>query len=433
MEENNIVSLPIVEGSPKKDLIETLKEKQVVLETQLAELSKRYKDKHPKMIRMKAELQSVKEKLDYHTTEILCLNRKAIQYGTLRREAESNREMYNILLKRAKETSLSEGLQTGNIRVVDPAEVPVKPFRPRKKLNILLSSIIGLIGGIGLAFFFEYLDNTIKTPDDVEHYIKLPFLGFVPRTKEKVADPKTVDLISHEEPRSTISEAYRSIRTAIMFSSSEKPVKSILVTSAGPQEGKTTNVINLAITMAQAGDKVLLVDTDMRRPRIHKTFAYDNSKGLTNYLVGNAEIESVIQHTSMPELSILPCGPIPPNPSELLISDRMKQLIKQVNGQFDKILFDSPPIAAVTDAVILANMADGVVQVIHNGKTNCNVILAGKEKLLGAKAKILGVILNNVDTSRENYYYYYYHHYYYGEDGKKSKKRTRHKHNDLVS
>ena len=425
MEENNIVSLPTVEGTLKKDLIETLKEKQVVLETQLAELSKRYKDKHPKTIRMKAELHSVKEKLDYHTTETLGLNRKAIQYGTLKREAESNREMYNILLKRAKETSLSEGLQTGNIRVVDAAEVPIKPFRPRKKRNILLASIIGLIGGIGLAFFFEYLDNTIKTPDDVEHYVKLPFLGFIPCTRKRIADAKTIDLISHEEPRSTISEAYRSVRTAIMFSSSEHPAKSILITSAGPQEGKTTNVINLAITMAQAGDKVLLVDTDMRRPRIHKTFAHDNSKGLTNYLVGNAKLKSVIADTSVPNLAILPCGPIPPNPSELLVSHRMKELMEQVNEQFDRILFDSPPIAAVTDAVILANMADGVVQIIHNGKTNCNVVLAGKEKLLGAKAKILGIILNNVDTSRENYYHYYYHHYYYGDDGEKKTRRKR--------
>jgi capsular exopolysaccharide synthesis family protein len=431
----NIVSLPTVEVETQpagaENLIETLMKNKANLEMQLSNLSSRYKDKHPKMARLKSELTQVEAEIKKETERLLELNEKAIQYNILRRDVESNQGLYDLMLTRMKETSVAGPLEVNNIRIVDLAEVPKRPAKPRIKLNIALAMVMGLTLGVGLAFFQEYLDNTVKTPEDIERYIQLPFLGFIPSSRAEAKGPIETDLISYYNPKSTIAEAYRSIRTGITFSSAvdkDKPVKSILVTSAGPQEGKTTNLINLGITMSGAGDRVLLVDSDMRRPRIHKTFKLDNTLGLTNFLVGNADLDTVVKKTEIPNLSVVTCGPIPPNPAELIGSEKMKEFIKLSRERFDRILFDSPPIIAVTDAVILATMVDGVIQIIQCERTACDIILNGKQKLMDVNARILGTLLNDVHVEKGGYYYYhYYHYYYYGDKGeKKPIKKRRH-------
>jgi capsular exopolysaccharide synthesis family protein len=444
-----IESMPAVINN---ELIRKVKVEYVELEREYSELSKRYKPKHPKMVRLESQLKLLKEKIaaevnkiansikiEYEVAksredslnaslevlkkEALAVNQKGIKYGVLQREAESNKEMYNILLKRLKETNLTGGLRSSNIRVVDKAEVPLEPVRPKIKLNILLSVVLGLVLGTGLVFFFEYLDNTVKTADDIERFVKLPLLGSIPVIKNKDGiQPETITLSA---PKSTISEAYRTVRTGVIFSSTDHQQRSLVVTSAEPKEGKTVTACNLAITMAQAGNRVLLVDADMRKPRIHKVFGVDNSVGLSSLLVGQAKLNQVVQKSSVPNLMVLPCGPIPPNPSELLGSEQMKKLLASLEKEFDRIVLDSPPTMAVADSTILSNLADQLMLVVSSGRTSREVVLRCKQILGDNQSQLLGVVLNNFNVKHRDYYYskYYYYNYHYAEDEPKGRRR----------
>jgi len=285
---------------------------------------------------------------------------------------------------------------------------------------------VGLTLGTGLAFLFEYLDNTIKTPEEIKRYLDIPYLGPVPAiTMNGTAGEHqnhSPELEVANAPKSTASEAYRGIRTNILFSSADSEPQVLLISSAGPQEGKTMTSANLAVTMAQAGSRVVLIDCDLRRPKMHNVFKMSREQGVSNILVGKLDVEDALQPTEISNLFIIPSGPVPPNPSEILGSRRMKKLIAGLRQNFDRILIDSPPIVAVTDATVLTRSIDGAIIVIRANDKSRELVRHSLEKLKSVGAPILGAVLNGVDTSKNSYYYYQYANYY-GEDGAK-KKRT---------
>jgi len=435
-------------------LIMDLKQVYIQLEAQYMKLSETFKPEYPEMVRLKNQMQTIQKRIDSEITKIikaikndyesslrkeallrrafeqqkaraLAMKVKAIQYNILKREADTNKELYKGLLQRMKEAGVSAGIMASNIQVVDQAELPTNPFKPNKQLNLLLAAVVGLFLGVGLAFFFEYLDNTVKTPEDVEQLIRLPSFGMIPemfyeRRKRMEGSSSPVELITFSHPKSMLSEAYRNIRTSILLSFSERAPKKIVITSPNPVEGKTTTVINTAIALSQTGAQVLIIDTDMRKPRIHKIFDEANGVGLSNFLSGHAELESVIKKTEIPNLSYIPSGPIPPNPSELIGSNLFKSMIQSLEERFDHIILDSPPVLGFADSVILSTSVDGVILVVLGGKTPRETLQRAKEVLHQVNAKILGVIINRIDIRRSDYgYYYYRYHYYYGKEGRK--------------
>ena len=292
----------------------------------------------------------------------------------------------------------------------------------------MLAMVVGLFLGIGLAFFLEYLDNTIKLPEEIKDHLKVPYLGPVPAfATDQSLDGFRGDLVMMHSPKSTASESFRGIRTGILFSAADTVPQILLVTSAGPSEGKTICASNLAVTMAQAGSRVLLLDCDMRRPRIHKIFQTGRDIGVSSILIMKEAIKNAIIPTGIENLDMIAVGPIPPNPSELIGSKKMKQFLDSLRSDYERIIIDSPPITAVTDSVILSQMIDGVIVIIRAGDTPRPVVQNGIAQLNAVNARILGAVLNGVKTGRDSYYYYQYHYYYYGDDGVKKKKTRRRK------
>ena len=417
IQKNQIVFVPNIEQRTQVGL-EGLKQDKISIENEILELSKRYKSKHPKMIALQTKLEAVRNSIDDETMKLLQMNTKMIEYNALKREVESNKNLFESLLRRTKETEVSKELETTTISIVDLAEVPKGPFSPNRRQDISTGTMMGLLLGLCLAFVLEYLDSTVKTAEDIEMYVRLPFLGYVPSARREAKKEEEIDLLSHKMLRSRITEAYRSIRTSIIFSSpQDKPLKTILVTSTSPQEGKTTISINLGIIFAHANEKTIIVEADLRKPRIATSFQMANKEGLSSFLAGTASLDNVIKNTFIPNLSVITSGPKPPNPTELLISTKSAQLLEELKTRFDRIIIDSPPVISVADTVILANKVDGVIDVIRASFLNIDVILRGRQRLSEAKSRILGVILNNVDVKREDSYYYY--HYYYSEEKEK--------------
>ena len=442
----------------KNELVQNIKKMEVDIYNRMSELSRKYGPNHPQMVAIQTELEelkkqktkearrilaslrneyklalareeSLKKALEEQKNASLDMNKKAIQYGVLQRQAESSRNIYDLLVKRFKETSLTEEMKTGNIRVVDRAEVPKEPVKPKKGLSLLLAAIVGLMGGVGLAFFVEHLDNSIKFPDEVKGDLNLSYLGPIPHFTPEVVQPGVEpELVLIHSPKSTASESFRGIRTAVLFSSADVPPQVLLVTSAGPGEGKTLCVTNLAVTLALAGAKVLVVDCDLRKPRVHKLFGIGREKGLTSVLVGSSPLEEAIVNSPIvPGLDILPCGPIPPNPAEIVGSKKMRQLIDGLRGHYQHILIDSPPVTAVTDALLLSQAVDSTILVIRAGVTPKPIVLNGLEQLRSVNAHVLGAVLNSIKTGKDSYYYYQYYYYYYGEDGERRKATRRKK------
>ncbi len=443
-----VESLPAVVGNP---LIQELQANYIALSGEYSKLSQKYGPEHPNMVRLSSEMRGVREKIaqevrkiaqsietesrlasdkekaiiaamEVKKKEALDLNQKQIKYDVLKREADTTRSLFESLLKRAKEATVTEGLNITNIAVVDPARVPETPVKPKKLQNIFLALIVGFTLGIGLAFFLEYLDNTIKTPDEVEHYLNIPLLGVVGSFSTNSTGLKKKEIITHAEPKSTIAEAFRTIRTNLLFSSPDLEKKVLLITSVLPLEGKTLLASNLAITFATMGKNVLLIDADLRRPRIHTVFDLEKGKGLSALLTGG---ESTIKNTDIPGLKIITSGALPPNPAELLNSKKMKEMIERAREQYDVIVIDSPPILSVTDPAILSTLVDGVVVVVKASSTPRPAIKKGIKQLSEVGGKVLGCVLNDVNFEKESYYYsnyrYYYHYYYhsYGEEGDK--------------
>lgn len=438
-------------------LIQALKKDYVSAEVDYSQLSKVYKPDYPKMVRLREHIDQLKAKIKSETAKIISgiksdyeaavkreeylksalgkyknealnLNDKMVQYQILKREADTNRELYNGLLQRLKEIGVSASLTASNVQVLDRAEMPKTPHKPQKRLNFMLAVIVGLFGGVGLAFFVEYLDNTVKTPDDIEKAVSLPSLGLVPNFSGKNEKDKNV-MVTFEDKKSPLSEAYRSIGTYIQFSSAVKPPRTMLVTSPRQSEGKTTTAVNTAITLAHSYGKGIIIDCDMRKPRLHKIFDMDNTNGLSTFLTGNTEFSnSLIQKTRVENLDIITAGIIPPNPSELLSSSRMRDLINVLFPLYSFAIFDSPPVLGLSDSLVLSTLTDGVIMVVKAGDTPRDVAVKARKLIQGVNAKILGVVLNGITASDLKYgYYSYYYSYYYEDESDKHKDKEKNK------
>lgn len=371
--------------------------------------------------------------LNEQKAEVDQMAKSLVEYNILKRDAEGNKTMYDGLLTKLKEANIAAGLKSSNIRVIDPAMIPSTPSRPAKARNIALSFLVGLVGGIGLALLREYLDNTVKTPDDVESLARLPSLAVVPaftgedgnvRRGRFLSVPsnnghdKRIELVAQHLPKSQMSEAFRALRTALLLSQADHPPQAILVTSALPREGKTTAAANLAVTLAQLGDRTLLIDADLRKPGVGRLLNLTDGKyaGLSSYLAGVSSLELVtVPHPSIPNLVAIPTGPLPPNPADLLSSHKLGDALRQLRSQYKFIVIDSPPIMAATDAVILSVQADGVLLVVRSGETPKEAFTRAKDLLMSVKCHLLGVVLNAVDSSAPDYYYSY--RYYPYSDG----------------
>jgi capsular exopolysaccharide synthesis family protein len=371
---------------------------------------------------------SLAEELEQQRDAVNKMNEATIQYNIYKGDAESVRQLYDGLQKRLKEASVSAGLTASNIRIVDRAEVPPFPVTPRKALNLLLSVVFGLFFGVGFAFFQEYLDNSIKGPEDVSRYLSLPTLGLIPKLsslagitgygygieannyrylssdKNSAVSDKlgNVDLIVHNSPSSVMAEAYRSLRTSLLLSASGHPPRTVVVTSAAPSEGKTATAINLAISLTHAGSKVVLIDADMRKPRLQKVFSLANEIGLSAFLTGASKLKDVIHETEIPGLLVIPCGVAPPNPGELILSSAFNKMIEALQEYVDFVVLDSPPVGNVSDARILAVAADATILVVKALDTSRHQARQAVAHL--ANARLRGVVLNDVDVRQNSYY-----------------------------
>jgi len=377
---------------------------------------------------------------DLNRQELLADNmaQKLVEYNMLKHDADSNKELYDGLLEKLKEAGISAGLRSSNIRIVDPALVPSTPARPQKARNIALAFLVGLVGGVGLAFVREYLDNTVKSPDDVQNLTGLPCLAVVPsfagrngsRSLARISGragaetASRVELVSLQQPKSVVSEAFRALRTSLLLSQAEHAPQVILVTSALPREGKTTSAANLAVTLAQLGDRTMLLDSDLRKPGIRRALNLPNGHGrdigLSSYLAGVVPLRDIIvPYPTVPNLDAIPTGPIPPNPADLLSSHRMAEAVEDLRQRYKFVVIDSPPIMAATDAVILSALTDGVLLVVWSRETPKEAFSRAQELLAAVKGRLLGVVLNAVDSGAPDYYYsyrYYPYSYGYGED-----------------
>ncbi len=351
-----------------------------------------------------AQEQSLTNALDQQKRDALDLNRKGIEYGVLARDAASNRQIFEGLMQRTKETGISGELKTSNIRVVDTAETPRVPVRPNTRINLLLALFGGATLAIGLAFFFEYLDNSIKSPEEMKQHLGLPFLGMVPALFDKAIENP---LINNGVPPN-FSESFRSVRTNLLFSSAEEGGRTVVITSTGPGEGKTVVATNLGVALAEAGQRVLLIDADMRKPRVHIVFDKPQEPGLSNVLVGNAKSSESVHKTTVPGLWVMPAGLHPPNPAELLGSKRFKDFMASLAPHFDWVIVDTPPVMAVTDSSVVAHLVTGVLFVVGAEMTSRHAAQRALEQLEHARAKFVGAVLNRVDLQHNPYYYSQY-------------------------
>jgi capsular exopolysaccharide synthesis family protein len=336
------------------------------------------------------------------------LSRKSVGYTVLEREAQSNRQIYDSLIQRQNELQIVSNSGGNNVRLMDRAVVPGSPFTPDIRRNFMLGALAGILLALGLVLAIDYLDDTVKTPEDITRRLKLPFLGLVPAVKGN-----NHPLLSQEVPHE-FGEAFRALRTSLVFSSGTEGTRVIALTSAQPLEGKTTTACNIAIALAYGGSRVLLIDADMRRPSVSRTLGIENTIGLSHLLTGQATARQTIRRTTVQNLWVMTAGLTPPNPSELLASDRMKTLISNVqSGPFDWVLIDTPPVLAVTDAVIIAPWVSGVVFIIGSEMTQRRLAERAVETLMTSRPHILGAVLNRVDIVRNKYYYSRYYGYKY--------------------
>ena len=338
-------------------------------------------------------------------------NSKAVEYSLARREYESNRSLYDGLQQRLQEAGIIAGLHSTNIRKIDPADAPDFPSSPRKSVNLTLGLLSGLGIGLLLSFLVEALDTNIKTIYDIEERLGLPMLGVVPQVDTKLLSPETFvrDATSPLPGAwSRLAEAYRSLRTTILLSRAGTPPQVILISSAKPSEGKTSITTLESIVFALNGARVLLIDSDLRRPSVHLRFRIANKVGLTSVLTGKAGLEeAIVPVSALPSLHILPAGPIAPMPAELLGSLQMQRLVEGLRASYDFILIDTPPVLTVTDAAVLVSVSDGVVLVLRYGQATRNVVARASEILLRSGAHLLGVVLNAVDLQSSDYAEYY--------------------------
>ncbi len=355
-----------------------------------------------------------------------------IMLSDLNQRLETTKELYNTATKRQKELDITAGDKTQNVTIATDARLPRSPVGPPRARNIAIALLLSLMAGVGLSILLESLDDTLKSIEDVDRYTHLPTLALIPAPRAerllKGRGQKNTGLATMrehnalmliEDVRSPVAEAYRHLRTSLLLSSAGQPPRSVLVTSSQPSEGKTTTAVNTAMMLAQTGVEVLLLDCDLRRPRIHSHFGLSNSRGLTNYLAGEASLDELMSPADkMPNLKIMPSGHVPPNPAELLGSDEMRRLLQDLSTRFVHIIIDSPPAISFTDAAILSTLVDGVMLVVHGGRSSRNIVRRARQQLLDVGAHIYGIVLNNVklESSDYNYYVGYYANYYESAD-----------------
>lgn len=451
------------------DLLQKLDEKSSDLQDQYTQAITQYGPKFPKALRLKEEIDGIRDQIATEQERVIARIRKdylsavtreklawaavqaqkeavgaqnqlLVQHNILQREFEGNQQLYSSLMQRLKDATVSAGLQSTNIHLVDAALAPVDPVRPRKALNIGLGLLAGLVLGVMLAFAQEGIDHSVKTAEDVETMLMTPALAVVPlqrsvepakwaltrenwafKARKHVArglSSGKVALAVSERPQSVLAEAYRALRTSILLSLANPP-KLLLIASAQTGEGKTSTALNLAQSLAQRKGEVVIVDGDLRKGGIAKALGIDNSKGMSTILTGSDKVSDALQQFSqLPNLWVLPSGPAPPNPAELVGSDRMGDLLKELSERFEHVIIDSPPVLVVTDGTILAGLVDGVVLVAESGRTHRAGLMRTRAILENAGARILGVVLNKLDMQREGYYGYGYGYYAYSRYGK---------------
>jgi capsular exopolysaccharide synthesis family protein len=434
-------AIPAIAQNPS---VQGLKSKIADLAQQRAQLMEKYGEKWPALQSVNANLQEARSQLEAETAKALQsikndyetavleertlasnleaakadaqdLSRKSVGYNVMEREARSNRQVYESLLAREKELSVASNSRANNVRVIDRAEVPRAPITPGGRRTWLMSLAVGLVLAVAVAFGLDYMNDTIKTPEDVSRRLKLPFLGLVPSVRGEKHPVLTSSHVPHD-----FGEAFRSLRTSLIAKYPGEGTRIITVTSAQPLEGKTTTAANIGMALAYGGARVLLIDADMRRPGLHRPLRLTNERGLSQVLIGQARVRDVIQRTVDPNLLAITAGKTPPNPSELLASERMKTLLANLShGPFDWIIVDTPPVLAVTDAVILAPNVSGVTFVVGAEMTRRRLAERAIETITSSHPKVCAVVLNKVDFARNKYYYsrYYGHQYknYYAE------------------
>lgn len=357
-------------------------------------------------------------RLEEIKAESLDLQGRSIQYGILKREVDTNRELYDGLLQRYKEIGIAGGVGTNNVSIVDRAE-PGFRFKPSMTRNAALGLLAGLMIGVLLAFLLEHLDDTIKTPDDLERNLRLPVLGVIPKVKASNARTELKD------PRSAFAEAYRSVRTALQFASDHGVPRTLFVTSPVAAEGKSTTALTLAENFAHLGKRTLLIDADLRNPSLHKALRMKNGVGLTNYLVGEAKPPQLLRQTGVDKLFCITSGPLPPNPAELLASPRMASILALAGQKFDQVIIDGPPVLGLADAPILANLADGTLLAVEAGSTRIGYAKGAVKRLVAARAALIGTVLTKFDARQAGYEYGGYGDYYYYGSGTKAGLLTR--------
>jgi capsular exopolysaccharide synthesis family protein len=444
-------------------LLEMLRSKQADIKIQSADLNTQFGPSYPKLAQLNNQLKEIDSQIQTEMKKIASkvrgqyttalqrenmlhdalekqkqeankLNESAIEYSLLKRDVDTNRQLYEGILEKLKQAGVSAGLKSNNFRIVDSARPPTGPIEPNVPRNLMFAVMLGLASGVGLAFLLEGLDNTVRTTEQAQMISGLASLGMIPlgsKSARQGANPKrliiasskeAVELVTQVRPQSQMAESYRALRTSLLLSNLGAPPKVIMVTSALPQEGKTTTSINSAVVLAQKGVRVLLIDADLRRPSIHKTLGMGPHSGLSNVLTGSTTLEQAITRTSLlPNLFVMPAGTPPPNPAELLASSNMRDMLDHLREEYDHIVIDTPPSLSVTDAVVLSPRADAVVLVIRSGQTTKQALRRSRDILTQVNAKVVGVLLNAVDLSSPDYYYYYeyqgkYAAYYRDED-----------------
>jgi exopolysaccharide transport family protein len=449
-------------GGNGATLLDKLREQQATLRIQSAELSTQLGPAYPKVAQLNSQLKEIdrevqwevnkavdhlrgeyqaalqretmlRESFEKQKQEANKLNESSIEYSLLKRDVDSNRTLYEGLLEKLKEAGVTAGLRSNNFRIINAARVPTAPSEPNIPRNLAFALVLGIISGVGLAFLLENMDNTVRTPEQAQAISALPSLGMIPLGSKSgnrgpsgarltlTSSKEAVEMVTQVRPQSQMAESYRALRTSLLLSNLGAPPKVVMVTSARPQEGKTTTSINTAIVLAQKGTRVLLIDADLRRPSVHKTLGMGPRSGLSNVLTGTATLQQTITASPvLPNLFILPAGSPPPNPAELLASAHMRDLLVELREQYDHIVIDTPPTLSVTDAVVLSPRADATILVIRSGQTTKQALRRSRDILMQVNAHVAGVLLNAVDLTSPDYYYYYeyqgkYGHYYQEE------------------
>jgi succinoglycan biosynthesis transport protein ExoP len=429
---NGLMSLPDVLNNK---LIQDLKAQEESIYKEMAEKSKKYGDKHPVIIGLNNEMAQIKKQIssevklivngiknDYEASlreesslqgafnrqkaEAMSYDQHAAEYELKKEDMEGAKAIYQQVLKKAQETTIMGTINVSNVQLFDKATPPRKPSKPKKALNVLLGIVLGLFSGVGFALVSERMDNTYTSPDELEEHLGVPMLGIVPKSSQQ-DDKKPENIVAVTDPISPMAESFRTIRSNILLSRKDHSPRVIQVCSALHGEGKSTVSINLSCIFAAAGEKILLIDGDMRRPRLHKVFEVPNSRGLSSVLTKKAELPDVLKKTSIPNLSFIPSGPLYSNPGEMLGSTAMFNLVAGLREQFDRVLIDCPPYLGIADASLLTPLSDGVVLVVRSGSTIKEAVWKIKKNMDVIKAEILGVVLNDMTTRSVDYYYHY--------------------------